>query len=234
MPPEQEMWRPIPGYEGRYEASTEGRVRSLGFYVSMNHASGKLVRFWKAGRVFRPTPVSSGHLHVTLVDDHGVQSKHSVHRLVLLAHIGPPPPNKPFGLHQDDNPANNRLTNLYWGDRPDNSFDSVRNGTHVQASKFTCSLGHQLIEPNLVPSTSARGFRGCLACKLTQANHNHDAKLRAAGRERTRYNRGKDGFQRRAGESWEDEAHRRYQHIMQAHRTAPPQPPTSQPEANSQ
>ena len=189
-------------------------MRSVGFYVSMNHANGKLVRFWKRGRVLRGGHVPTGHHYVTLVAEDGVHTTFSVHRLVLLTHVGPPPPGKAFGLHRDDIATNNHVDNLYWGDRPANSYDSVRNGNHVQARKRTCSLGHPLIDPNLVPSTSKNGHRSCLACKLAQACHNHDAQLRAQGRERTRYNRSKDGFQRRTGESFEEEAHRRYAHIM--------------------
>lgn len=180
----------------------------------MNLASGKTIQFWKKGRVLRGGYLAKGHHYVTLVGADGVHTTVGAHRLVLLAHVGAPPPGKPFGLHRDDVPSNNWVDNLYWGDRPANSYDSIRNGTHVQARKTTCKLGHALVDPNLVLSTSKHGFRSCLACKLALACHNHDAKLRAQGKARTRYNRSKNGFQRRVGESFEQEADRRYAHIM--------------------
>ncbi|WP_051233125.1 HNH endonuclease [Pseudonocardia asaccharolytica] len=154
---------------------------------------------------------------MTLVGDDNVHTTAKVHRLVLLAFVGEPPDDKPNALHRDDDPANNCVENLYWGTRSENTDDSVRNGSHVQARKATCALGHDLVAPNLVPSTTKAGGRSCLACKMAMANHLHDQRLRAQGRQRTRFNRGKDGFQRRAGEAWEDEAHRRYRHIMGVH-----------------
>lgn len=184
----------------------------------MRLPSGRVVTYWKAGRVLKCTPVKSGHHVAPLVDEQGVHTRTPVHRLVLSTFVGPPPPGRPFGLHKDDDPDNNRLENLYWGDRRANSHDSVRNGSHVQTRKAACPLEHELVEPNLVPSTSRQGYRGCLACKKTQASHYMDAQLRAQGRERTTYYRTKDGFQRRAGESFREEADRRYALIMADYR----------------
>lgn len=204
----------MPGYENRYEISSHGRIRSLGFYSNNRWGT----RTWRAGRILKGATIAPhGYRGVTLVDADGAHTLAKIHRLVLLTFVGEPPPDRPNALHHDDNPANNRVENLYWGTHSQNSHDSVVNGSHVQARKDTCDLGHRLVEPNLVPSTTNAGGRSCLACKMALANHNHDAKLHAQGRERTRYNRGKDGFQRRRGESWQDEAHRRYHHIMSGH-----------------
>jgi len=186
----------------------------------MNHANGKLIRFWKKGRVLCHGHAPTGHHSVTLVGEDGAHTTLAVHRLVLLAHVGPPPSGKPFGLHRDDDPHNNALHNLCWGDRPANSYDSVRNGNHVQARKEACPLGHKLVEPNLVPSSSKNGYRGCLACKKTQASHYGDARRLARGpgmRGARGPYRTRDGFQRRTGESFKDEADRRYAHIMGRH-----------------
>lgn len=206
-----EQWRPVPGYESRYEVSDHGRVRSLGFYMKNR---GK-TKSWKPGRILDGFAIQpQGYRGVTLVDEQGAHKVHKVHRLVLRAFVGEPPPDKPNGLHQDDNPANNHLSNLRWGTYRDNTYDSIENGSHVQSRKRRDALGHLLVAPNLVECTAEQGNRSCLACKLSQANHLHDTKLREQGRERTRYNRGRDGFQRRRGETWQEEAHRRYSHIM--------------------
>lgn len=204
-----ETWRPVPGYEGRYEVSDAGRVRSCGFYSGNRWGT----RTWRPGRIRKLVPSDTGHLTVELVDADGARCTVKVHRLVLLAFVGEAPHGKPYGLHGDDDPTNNRVENLRWGTPGDNSDDAVRNGGHTQARKETCELGHLLVAPNLVDSSAALGHRSCLACKLAQANHRHDENLRAQGRERTRYNRGRDGFQRRRGESVVDEAHRRYRHL---------------------
>ena len=207
-----ERWLPVVGREGRYEVSDRGQVRSLGFYI--NHPRAASGTVWRPGRVLRPSRHDSGHLYVGLAREPGAYASRSVHRLVLLAFEGAPPPGKPNALHWDDVPDHNAIGNLYWGDRHENSHDSVRNGNHTQARKDACPLDHLLVEPNLVPSTSRRGFRGCLACKLTQSARTHDERLRVQGRERIRYNRGRDGFRRRAGETFDQEAHRRYRHII--------------------
>lgn len=53
-------------------------------------------------------------------------ARYLVHRLVLLAHSGPPPDGKPFACHRDGNKGNNNSTNLYWGSFSDNAQDSWR------------------------------------------------------------------------------------------------------------
>lgn len=206
-----EEWRPIPGYEGRYEVSSHGRVRSLGFYSGNRWGT----KTWRAGRMLKIYTIQGhGYRGVTLTDADGVQTPERVHRLVLRAFVGEPPPGQPNGLHKDDDPANNYVGNLRWGTHTENTYDSVENGNHVQTRKKTCELGHLLVEPNLVPSSTEAGGRDCLACKRTESSHAADARLRRQGRVRTRVNRGADGFMRLLGESYEDEAHRRYTRIM--------------------
>jgi hypothetical protein len=206
-----EQWRPVPGYEGRYEVSDHGRVRSLDAYCGNRFGTRTL----RKGRMLKLAVVQpQGYHSVQLADGHGSLKAVKVHRLVLLAFRGKPPPGKPNGLHKDDDPANNHLENLRWGSYGDNTDDQVTNGNHVQARKKRDALGHLLVAPNLVESTAARGYRGCLACKLAQSAHVSDERWRAQGKERTRSNRGRDGFRRILGESREDEAHRRYAYIM--------------------
>jgi hypothetical protein len=60
---------------------------------------------------------------VALVDGKPVY----LHRLILTTFLGPAPPGRPFALHNDDNPSNNRLDNLRWGSSSDNGRDQARN-----------------------------------------------------------------------------------------------------------
>lgn len=206
-----EEWRPVVGHEGRYAVSSNGRVRSVGFYFR-NRWGGQN---WKPGRILQELIIPPrGYRGVHLAVGDGTQVRAKVHRLVLHAFVGPPPPDKPDGLHEDDDPANNRLDNLRWGSQGENTNDSIVNGLHFQAGKTRCPLGHLLTAPNLVPSTAADGRRACLACKRTNSAHKNDAYALARGHVRTQTYRGPDGFQRKIGESFEDEANRRYAHIM--------------------
>lgn len=204
---ETEEWRPVPGYEGRYEASDHGNVRSVGFYMRNPHGT----QTWKPGRTLKPTPHRQGYRMVTLIDESGKRRAIKVPRVVLLTFVGPPPLGKEDALHENDDPTNDHLGNLRWGDQSENSHDSVKNGCHPMTRKQRDRLGHLLVEPNLIPSAAGRQ---CLACKRTNSARRNDARHAAEGRPMKRTHRSADGFQRILGESFEDEANRRYAHIM--------------------
>jgi HNH endonuclease len=92
---------------------------------------------FRRGRILRPGPANSEHLTVVL----GRGNTQSVHVLVLTAFVGPSPPGCE-GLHGDDNPTNNDISNLRWGTRSDNLHDAVRNGKRslgeeIKHSKLT-------------------------------------------------------------------------------------------------
>jgi hypothetical protein len=127
-----EEWRPIPGYEGIYEASNRGRVRSLCRITDRG-------RNWR-GRVMSPVEMPSGYRIVTLWRN-GKQRTALVHRLVLLAFVGEPP-RSTEALHADGNRENNSIENLSWGTHSENQLDQVEHGTHSNASKTRCPVGH--------------------------------------------------------------------------------------------
>ena len=94
----QEEWKPIPGYEGLYEVSNYGRVRS--FKWSSN------------GKILSPGKDGSGYLFVTLCKD-GKTKLRKMHRLVAEAFI-PNPSNFPQVNHMDECKENNYFGNLEW------------------------------------------------------------------------------------------------------------------------
>lgn len=112
-----EYWKDIPGYSGRYQASTAGRVRSLDREIFVDERKSKRGSFMRKckGRVLRPGPHPSGHLSVAL----GLGYSKMVHHLVLLAFVGPVPENHE-ALHKNHDPADNRLSNLKYGTRSEN------------------------------------------------------------------------------------------------------------------
>lgn len=112
-----ETWRPIPGWEGRYEASDRGRIRSV-FRQGVA----------RTGRVLRPAFAKcGGYPQVALCRD-GVQRTEYVHRLVLTAFVGPCPEGME-AAHADGDPSNNAASNLAWKVHVDNEADKVRHGT---------------------------------------------------------------------------------------------------------
>lgn len=118
-----EIWKDIPGYEGRYQVSDEGRVRSLPHRVRLVVRGKETTRLFP-GRLLRPGPQQSGHLSVAI----GKGNSRQVHQLVLEAFVGP----RPAGcevLHLNHNPADNRLENLRYGTRSENMKMDYEVGT---------------------------------------------------------------------------------------------------------
>lgn len=123
MTSNSEIWKDIPGYEGRYQASTEGRIRSVDHRVRVV-AHGKEATRITRGQVLRPGRQKSGHVSVVL--GHGAHGS-PVHQLIMLTFVGPVPEGCEV-CHNDGNPANNALNNLRYDTRSENIKDVVRQG----------------------------------------------------------------------------------------------------------
>lgn len=103
-----EAWRPIPGYEGIYEVSSLGRVRSCERDIRMKNGVPRHIQ----PKLKQPTLRSDGYLDVQLWSNNEVKSW-VVHRLVALAFI-PNPDNLPMINHIDCDRTNNCVNNLEW------------------------------------------------------------------------------------------------------------------------
>lgn len=155
-----EEWRPIPGYEGLYEASSHGRIRSLDRRVRTARGD-RITR----GVVKKPAVKDTGRLQVHLARE-GRKAPWTVHRLVALTFLGPQPGPGYMVLHWDDDPSNNHVSNLRWGTQSENEHDRVRNGGNVQANKTHCVHGHEYTEANTW--RDANGWRHCRTCRADQ------------------------------------------------------------------
>lgn len=157
---QRESWAPVLGFEGRYEVSTIGNVRSL---VS----GGILLKPWKH---------KHGYPMVALRKD-GKTHTRLVHVLMLEAFKGARPAGK-NGLHANDVPDDNRIGNLRWGTQKENMRDIVRNGNHDNANKTHCPLGHEYTPKN----TRTYFYNGtprryCIACnKIRSQRHYQKSK----------------------------------------------------------
>lgn len=152
-----ERWLPVVGYEGLYEVSDQGRVRSV------DRIGGRGRRYCGRIRKIRASSQSKGRRVVDLSKD-GILRTHLAHRLVARAFIGAPPFDGALVRHLNDIPGDNRVENLSYGTVSDNSLDAVRNGVHPQAKKVNCARGHALAGRNLVPRSDGKSKRRCLAC----------------------------------------------------------------------
>jgi hypothetical protein len=125
----KERWKPIPGYEGQYEVSDQGRVRSSTRLVMCEGTVKGSYFSVKQGRMLKPGRMTAGHLSVAL----GRRNSQCVHKLVLMAFVGPAPAGCEC-LHANGNPADNRLVNLRWGTRSENNVDAI---LHQRRGKLT-------------------------------------------------------------------------------------------------
>lgn len=103
-----EIWKPIAGFEKRYEVSNMGRVRSISF-----NQTGKTL-------ILKPSVSSEGYYSVGLYDGTRRQQRKYLHRLVAQAFLDNPD-NLPHVNHKDENPANNRADNLEWMSADENN-----------------------------------------------------------------------------------------------------------------
>jgi len=127
-----EKWLPVPGYEDLYEVSDLGRVRSLDRTGPAPRGVGKRSH---QGRILSPYPNKSGYSQVSLWSSGKIRKRY-VHRLVAIAHIGPPPNGEMSEVnHLDFNRANNMVDNLHWATRKENiQYSSVKGRLYGEVS----------------------------------------------------------------------------------------------------
>jgi hypothetical protein len=143
-------WRPT-GTSG-YDVSSDGQVRS-----SMRYRGSD------TPRILRANPNSKGYLAVTLYA--GRPFIAFVHRLVAEAFLGPAPQGQEV-RHLNGNRLDNRPENLAYGSSRENTLDTIRHGTHVNARKQMCPAGHPYDDANT--RLRANGWRACRRCDMAR------------------------------------------------------------------
>lgn len=114
-----EIWKPIPGYEGLYEASNLGNIKSLERNV-YNGVSIHILRM----RILKPIPNGNGYYSVYLRKDNASHRVY-IHRLIAKTFISNDDPSLQVN-HIDGNRANNQLSNLEWVTQSENHFHRYR------------------------------------------------------------------------------------------------------------
>lgn len=132
-----EEWRDIEGYEGIYQVSNEGRVKSLERYVGGNGRNQclKLIK----EKILNGILNAYGYPTVTLHDENGQQKAFRVHRLVAKAFI-PNPDNKPYIDHINTVRNDNRVENLRWCTQKENCNNPI---TYRKILKHVKSKKHR-------------------------------------------------------------------------------------------
>lgn len=123
---EEEKWLPVPGYEGKYEASDHGRIRGLDRHTISKNGTRKPIR----GRVLLQKADRKGYLRIGM-HINGMMKGRFVHTVICETFHGPR-----LGRmtnHMDFNPANNAASNLEWVSHAGNMAHSKAAG-HLNAT----------------------------------------------------------------------------------------------------
>lgn len=132
----QEEWRQVIGYEGKYEVSNLGRVKSLKRTIIRSHGINQTIRERILAAYLDKKRIR--YFHVVLCDDDHGHHTRCVHKLVAEAFIGPCPKGKE-ARHLDGNKDNNTTSNLVYGTPIENQADRIRHGTSNRGERHGLS-----------------------------------------------------------------------------------------------
>lgn len=145
----KEEWKPIPDYEGYYEVSNMGGIRSVDRVVTYSNGTKRLHR----GRILKHEINYKGYHRVRL--SKGSKTKHlSVHQVVAQAFI-PNPHGYTQVNHIDEDKDNNRVDNLEWctvaynnkyGNRINNSVNTYKSNTDLGRHVLRCDMNNNVLQ----------------------------------------------------------------------------------------
>jgi len=168
-----EEWRPIEGYEGFYEVSNLGRVRSLDRVVKDTRCERKF-----KGKLLKPALTRLGYLTVVLAKE-GKSKSYLVHRLVAITFLGQPPEGHVV-CHGPKGPQCNKVSNLSWGTMAQNHGpDRLRDGTdnrgekcgHAKLNEMQVRVIRRLIESESMTLTEIAEIFGVGLSSISRIKH---------------------------------------------------------------
>ena len=137
-----EEWNPVVDFEGLYEVSNIGRMKSVERYVNSFYGMKRKVK----SRILKLQIDQFGYYVINIIKDNKKYHKR-VHRLVLMAFV-PNPENKPTGNHKDGIKLNNHLPNLEWATYKENVVHY-----HTKLRKYSYTREDIMKDYNLLKST---------------------------------------------------------------------------------
>lgn len=164
-----ETWKPVLGFEGHYEVSLDGRVRSIDKRVNSKIRHNQSVM--RRGKVLKLNPKKNGYLSVDLSKNNKKRSC-SVHRLVAQSHIDNPN-NLPCVNHKNGNKHDNRVDNLEWVTHKQNTQHLFGKLGHKNklGKKILC------VEKNIVFDSSTKAAEW-----LNRTKYGHSKQVRGMAR----------------------------------------------------
>ncbi|QBO37434.1 HNH endonuclease [Periweissella cryptocerci] len=157
----KEIWKSVPDFEGLYEVSNLGRIKSPEGKITESRFHGE--RRWKE-RIIKQKTDKKGYKRVSLYKDK-TQHTFLVHRIVAKTFLGTSPKGKEIINHIDGNPSNNVVDNLEWIDYVGNLRHAFENGLNKSEKQIV------LVNVQTNIATVFRNMR--LASEFLGKNHGY-------------------------------------------------------------
>ncbi len=166
MEAENEIWKDIIEYEGLYQVSNYGRIRSLETFV--NHRYGKRIRKGK----IKTLAVNKGGYHtVNLFKDNETKML-KAHRALMQAFV-PNPENKRTVNHKDGNKLNNHISNLEWATHKENNIHAHENNlVNIKIGEDNAAAHLSNIDILEIRTLSSNGIRHRTIAKVFDVHEN--------------------------------------------------------------
>ncbi len=130
-----EQWQDIASWEGMYQVSDQGRIRSFWKRKSLGVGKGSQMALGDKPTLMTLSQDRRGYFYVMFKNGKGRLCRYSVARLVLNAFVGPAPDGFDACHSPDPTPSNNRLANLKWGTHRENQQEMSKQG-RVKSAKL--------------------------------------------------------------------------------------------------
>lgn len=163
----EEIWKPIKGFEGVYEVSSLGRVKSVAGYKPFSDGRK---RFFKER--FRKPVLSDGYLYVVLIRQQK-QKRYLIQRLVANAFI-PNPYNKPCVDHINTDKTDNRVCNLRWVTHKENQHNPITAQRICKPSRSVMRISkeNEIKIYNMLKDVKIDGFNIQAVCNYCRGHRN--------------------------------------------------------------
>lgn len=172
------VWKPIPNWDGYYEISNYGEVRTIPHVIMRSNGVRQTIQ----GRKLKPSKDHRGYLQVHLYRN-GNRTHLTIHVGVAKTFIG----DRPDGYdvcHNDGDKYNNFVGNLRYGTKSSNMYDRVKHGVHHNSIKTHCKHGHEFEVVGYYLTKTKTGLgRSCKACHKRRVAKYVQSKQSKTGRE---------------------------------------------------
>lgn len=156
-----EEWKDIPNFEGLYQASTHGRIRSIN-HIRKNNKG----KYEQKGKILKLNKNPNGYLRVRL-SKNGIAKTYRINRLIALTFI-PNPENKPTVNHINGNKLNNCVKNLEWAT---NKEQTKHLHSILKIPYSDCHYCHQANKKKIIRN-DGKIYNSLLEAKLDLNNKN--------------------------------------------------------------